>query len=78
MDAPNSSYRDKMLAMALNCDWLFFHAVSAMECNAKKASAPASDRNVPDIFCLTLSFRMPLSLALLSGGMSGFSRKLKM
>lgn len=51
VDAPNSSYRDKMLVMALNCDWLFFHAVSAMECNAKNASAPASERNVPDIFC---------------------------
>ena len=58
------SYNDRMVAMAFSCDWLFFHAVSAMECMAKKASAPTSDLNVPDIFCLTFSFLIPLSLAL--------------
>ena len=59
-------YRDKMLAMALNCDWLFFHAVSAMECKVKNALAPASERNMPDNLCLSLSLLMPLSLPLLS------------
>ena len=48
-----------------------------MECMAKKASAPASDLNVPEIFCLTFSFLMPLSLELLSEGISGSSKKLK-
>ena len=64
--------------MALSCDCLFFHAESAMECIAKKASAPLSDLNVPEIFCFILSFRMPLSLALLSDGILGFSKKLNM
>ncbi len=64
--------------MARSCDCLFFHAVSAIECMAKKASAPLSALNVPDIFCFILSFRIPLSLALLSGGIMGFSKKLKM
>lgn len=49
-----------------------------MECIAKKASAPLSDLNVPEIFCFILSFRMPLSLALLSDGILGFSKKLNM
>jgi hypothetical protein len=67
-----------MVVMALSCDWLFFHAVSAMECMAKKASAPESDLKVPDIFCLTFSFLTPLSLLLLSEGIIGSSKKLKM
>ena len=50
--------------MALSCDWLFFQAVSAMECIAKKTSALKSDLKVPDIFCLTFSFLPPLSLLL--------------
>ena len=32
-----------------------------MECSAWKASAPVSDRKQPDIFCLTLSLRIPRS-----------------
>ena len=34
-----------MVALAFSCDWLFFHAVSAMECMTKKASALPSDLN---------------------------------
>ncbi len=67
MDAPNSSYyRNKMFAMALNCDCLLFLSMSAMECNVKNSSAPESERNVPDNLCLSLSLLMPLSLPLLS------------
>ena len=72
------SYNDRMVAIAFSCDWLFFHAVSAMECMAKKASAPTSDLKVPDIFCLTFNYLIPLSLLLLSEGISESSRKLKM
>ncbi len=57
---------------------VFFHAVSAMECIEKKASAPLSDLKVPDTFCFIFSFRIPLSLALLSGGIAGWSKKLNM
>lgn len=64
--------------MASNGDCPFFHAVSAMECRAWNASASESERKYPDIFCLTLSFRIPRSEPLLSDGMAGFSRKLKM
>ena len=63
-----------MVWIACSCDWPFFHAVSAMECMEKKASAPMSDLKVPDTFCFIFSFRIPLSLALLSGGIAGFSR----
>ena len=59
-------------------DCPFFHAVSAMEWIAWKASALVSERKQPEIFCLTLSLRIPRSEALLSDGISGFSRKLKM
>ena len=45
---------------------------------SKKASAPKSERNVPEFFSLTLSFLIPLSLALLSEGINGSSKKLKM
>lgn len=64
--------------MASRGDCPFFHAVSAMEWRAWKASAPVSERKQPDIFCLTLSFRIPRSEPLLSDGIAGFSRKLKM
>lgn len=60
--------------MASGGDGPFFHAVSAMEWRAWKASA----REKPDIFCLTLSLRIPRSEPLLSDGMAGFSGKLKM
>ena len=63
--------------MASKGDWPFFQAVSVIECMAWKASAPVSDLNVPDIFCLIFSFWIPLSEALLSGGIAGSSRKLK-
>ena len=72
------SYNDRMVSMALSFDWLFFHAVSAMESIAKNASAPISDLKVPDIFCLTFSFLTPLSLLLLSEGIIGSLKKLKM
>jgi|GEM_PF-6756429 len=32
-----------------------------------------SDLKMPDTFCFIFSFRIPLSLALLSGGIAGFS-----
>ena len=64
--------------IALYAVWPFFFAVSTTECKSRKASAPLSERNVPEFFILILTFLIPLSLALLSGGMAGFSRKLKM
>ena len=53
-----------MVWIACSCDWPFFHAVSAMECMEKKASAPLSDLKVPDTFCFIFSFRIPLSARL--------------
>lgn len=41
-----------------------------------KTSAPSSERNVPEIFCFTFSFRIPLSESLFVGGIAGFSKKL--
>ena len=57
---------------------LCFFEVSTMESRSRKASAPLSERKVPEFFILILTFLMPLSLALLSGGIAGVSRKLKM
>ena len=42
------------------------------------AFAPRSDRKHPELFSLIFSFRMPRSEALLSGGIAGFFKKLKM
>jgi hypothetical protein len=42
-----------------------------------KASAPNSDRNVPEFFNLILSFLIPRSEALLSEGIAGSCKKLK-
>lgn len=43
---------------------------------SRNVSAPQSDLKVPEFFILTLTFLIPRSLPLLSGGMSGSSRKL--
>ena len=58
------SYNSKIALIEPNCDGSFFHTVSAIECIAKKASAPLSALNVPDIFCFIFSFLIPLSLAI--------------
>ena len=72
------SNNDRMALMVFNCDCWLLHAVSEMECSAKKTLASPSDVNVPEIFYLIFSFLIPLSLALLSDGILGFSRKLNM
>lgn len=64
--------------IASNGVCLCFFAVSIMECRSKKASAPKSDLKVPEFFNLIFNFLMPRSLALLSEGIKGSSRKLKM
>ena len=46
---------------------LCFLVVSTTESKSRKASAPLSERNVPEFFILILTFLIPLSLALLSG-----------
>jgi hypothetical protein len=46
-------------------------AVSIMDLRMAKFSAAFNILNCPDIFCLTLTFRMALSEPLLSGGTSG-------
>ena len=55
-----------------------FFAVSTIEWSSRKASAPKSERNVHEFFSLIFSLRIPRSLPLLSEGIIGFSRKLKM
>lgn len=67
-----------MVLIALICDCWFLRAVPEMECIAKKASAPPSDVNVPEIFYLIFSFLITLSLALLSDGILRFFRNLIM
>ena len=69
--APNSA------RIASNGVCLCSFAVSMMECRSKKASAPNSDRKVPEFFNFIFNFLMPRSLALLSEGIRGSSRKLK-
>ena len=55
-----------------------FLAVSTIECNSRNVSAPESERNVQEFFSLIFSLRIPHSLPLLSDGIIGSSRKLKM
>ena len=55
-----------------------FLAVSTIEWSSRKASAPKSERKAQEFFSLIFSLRIPLSLPLLSNGIIGFSRKLKM
>jgi len=50
---------------------LFFMVVSIMDLRMAKFSAAFNTLNCPDIFCLTLRFRIALSEPLLSGGTSG-------
>jgi hypothetical protein len=57
---------------------LCFLQVSTIDNKERNASAPSSERKVPEFFILILTFLIPLSLALLSDGIWGFSRKLKM
>ena len=64
--------------IALNGTWLCFLAVSAIECNSRIASAPKSKRNVQEFFNIIFNLRIPRSLPLLSDGIIGASRKLKM
>ena len=52
--------------IALNLEFPFFIAVSAMECNLAKSSAPLSVRKQPLTFCFILIFLTPRSLALFS------------
>ena len=72
------SNNDRMALMIFICDCWLINAVSEMECIAKKASAPPSDVNVPEIFYLIFSFLITLSLALLSDGILRFFRNLIM
>ena len=64
--------------IALYAVWPFFFAVSTTECKSRKASAPKSDLKTPEFFSFIFSFLMPRSLALLSGGIKGSSKKVKM
>ena len=64
--------------IASNAVWPCFFVVSTIECKAKKASAPKSDLKVPEFFSFIFSFLMPRSLALLSEGIKGSSKKVKM
>ena len=64
--------------IASNAVWPCFFVVSTIECIAKKASAPKSDLKVPEFFSFIFSFLMPRSLALLSEGIKGSSKKVKM
>ena len=52
-----------------------FFAVSTTECSPRNASAPKPERNVHEFFNLIFNLRIPRSLALLSDGTSGSSRK---
>ena len=52
-----------------------FFAVSTTECSSRNASAPKSERNVHEFFNLIFNLRIPRSLALLSDGTIGSSRK---
>ena len=56
---------------------LCFLAVSTTECSSRNASVPKSERNVHEFFNLIFSLRIPRSLALLSDGIIGSSRNLK-
>ena len=60
------SYCCTTARIALNLEFPFFMAVSAMECSLAKSSAPLSVRNPPLTFCFTFIFLTPRSLALLS------------
>ena len=51
-------------SIALNLEFPFFMAVSAMECSLAKSSAPPSVRKQPLTFCFILIFPTPRSLAL--------------
>ena len=57
---------------------LFFRVVSQTDRSAKYVSAPALDQNPPLIFCFILTFLKARWLALLSDGISGSARNLKM
>ena len=59
-----SSYCCTTARMALNLEFPFFIAVSVMECNLAKSSAPLSVRKQPLTFCFILIFLTPRSLAL--------------
>jgi len=52
-------------------------AVSVIERNLAKLISPPNDLNCPEIFCFNLMFLIALSEQLLSGGTSGYLRKLK-